>query len=179
MGYEIPADHHGGGPNIPLREHVEDDIERTAMECYRRFVGSTNAEKIVWAQVDGSVKDGYRAVARYVLAIRPNIQANELAISRLIREAGETARSKGFHHGRLHDDAEVPRLLCLIHSEISEAMEAHRNDEGLERIAEEMADVMIRVADFAYWLNLPLAQAIDEKLEKNRNREYKHGGKRY
>lgn len=179
MGYEVPADHHTGGPGLQRNQHTEDDIERTAMECYRRFVGATNADKVPWARVDGSVKDGYRAVARYALSTRPLALANELSISRLIREAGETAASKGFHDDRLQEDAEVPRLLCLIHSEVSEAMEAHRNDEGPVRIAEELADVMIRVGDLAYWLALPLANAIDEKLEKNRNRDWKHGGKRY
>ena len=188
MGYNIPADHHSGGPQ---RDEIaatdprwtedatsDNRIDREAARLYAEFIAAYGGERAGWSHADEPFKKGFKAVAHEVLLTRRAIP-NDLSMTRLIREAGETAASKGFHQGRLHDDAEVPRLLCLIHSEISEAMEAHRNDEGLERIAEELADVMIRVADLAYWLNLPLARAIDEKLEKNRNRDWKHGGKRY
>jgi NTP pyrophosphatase (non-canonical NTP hydrolase) len=37
----------------------------------------------------------------------------------------------------------VPEKLCLIHSEVSEALEAHRKDDK-ENFAEEIADIIIR-----------------------------------
>jgi NTP pyrophosphatase (non-canonical NTP hydrolase) len=71
--------------------------------------------------------------------------------------------------------------LALIHSEISEAMEADRKDlmddkllhrKGLEV---ELADAFIRICDMAGGLNMDLGGAIIEKLEYNRNRPHKHG----
>lgn len=70
----------------------------------------------------------------------------------------------------------VPEMLCLIHSEISEAMEGHRKnlmDDKLphRRMLEvELADAVIRIADLAGGLDLDLAGAILEKLDYNAKR---------
>lgn len=66
--------------------------------------------------------------------------------------------------------------LCLIHSEISEAMEGGRKqlmDEHLpHRPMEEveLADAIIRILDIAGARELDLAGAIAEKLEYNKRR---------
>lgn len=71
----------------------------------------------------------------------------------------------------------VARALCLVHSEVSEALEALRlGDE--ENFAEELADVIIRVLHLAHGLGMDMDQAVASKVERNRQREYKHGGKR-
>ncbi len=70
----------------------------------------------------------------------------------------------------------VPEMLCLIHSEISEAMEGYRKnlmDDKLphRRMLEvELADAVIRIADLCGGLKLDLAGAILEKLEYNAKR---------
>lgn len=67
-------------------------------------------------------------------------------------------------------------LLCLIHSEISEAMEADRKKLMDEKLAHrpglevELADAVIRIFDLAGGYGLDLAGAIAEKLEYNANR---------
>lgn len=67
-------------------------------------------------------------------------------------------------------------LLCLIHSEVSEVMEGVRKnlmDEKLpHRSAEEveMADVLIRIFDYAGAYNLDLGGALIEKLIYNTKR---------
>lgn len=71
----------------------------------------------------------------------------------------------------------VPAMLALIHSEVSEAVEAWREDEG-EHFAEELADVVIRVLDVATGLGIDMDVAVAQKLAKNRQRAHRHGGKR-
>ena len=67
-------------------------------------------------------------------------------------------------------------LLCLIHSEISEAMEGARkglmDDHLPERSMEEveLADAMIRILDYAGGHNLDLGGAMVEKMEYNAHR---------
>ena len=86
----------------------------------------------------------------------------------------------------------IGEMLCLIHSEISEAMEGHRKnltDDKLPHrpmIEVELADAVIRIADLAGAMSLDLGGAIAEKLEYNRSRaDHKpenrkaDGGKKY
>jgi len=67
-------------------------------------------------------------------------------------------------------------LLCLIHSEISEAMEGERNDLMDDHLPHrkmpevELADAMIRILDYAEGFGYDLAGAIEEKLEYNKHR---------
>ena len=70
----------------------------------------------------------------------------------------------------------VGELLCLVHSEISEAMEGARKnlqDDKLphrKMIEVELADAMIRMFDIAGAYNLDLGGAIAEKRAFNANR---------
>lgn len=70
----------------------------------------------------------------------------------------------------------VAEKLCLIHSEISEAMEGHRKnlpDDKLPHrpmIEVELADALIRIADLAGAMGLDLGGAVVEKLAYNANR---------
>jgi NTP pyrophosphatase (non-canonical NTP hydrolase) len=71
----------------------------------------------------------------------------------------------------------VPAVLALVHSEVSEALEAFRHDDRAN-FAEELADVMIRIVGLAHGLGIDLGTEMLAKVEKNRAREFKHGGKR-
>lgn len=86
----------------------------------------------------------------------------------------------------------VGELLCLIHSEISEAMEGHRKglmDDKLPHrrmIEVELADAMIRILDVSAGLGFDLGGAVMEKLAYNAIREdhkpearLAEGGKKY
>jgi len=70
----------------------------------------------------------------------------------------------------------VPEILCLIHSEVSEALEAFRKGDDAN-FAEELADVAIRLFDAAEGYGVNLEKEIAKKHEYNRHRSYRHGGK--
>jgi len=71
----------------------------------------------------------------------------------------------------------VAEKLCLVHSEVSESMEADRKnlmDDKLTHrlgVEVEMADAVIRILDLCGAMNLDLAGAIFEKLAYNKTRE--------
>lgn len=67
------------------------------------------------------------------------------------------------------------RLLLII-SEVTEAMEALRNENMVE-YPEEIADIAIRLADFAGNENINLGAEVRAKMEANGNRPQMHGGK--
>lgn len=71
----------------------------------------------------------------------------------------------------------VPAILALIHSEVSEGLEAFRRDD-CENFLEEMADVVIRVLDCVGGLTEDFDAVVSAKLERNKRRGFRHGGKR-
>jgi NTP pyrophosphatase (non-canonical NTP hydrolase) len=92
------------------------------------------------------------------------------------KEAHDLAREKGWYDF----ERPIPELLCLIHSEISEALEAYRHnlvkgDKGW--LGEELADAVIRIWDMAEYLKIDIAEEVNKKHEINKNRPYRHGNK--
>lgn len=116
------------------------------------------------------------------------------ALNDLAQEISEIAESKGFWDiEAAGENAIVPLKLCLVHSEISEALEEHRklydDDDpshytGMtplqeDKFTEELADAVIRLLDIVGFLGLDqFGQILLEKVEKNRQRPYLHS-KRY
>src|SRR5262245_23658643 len=108
-----------------------------------------------------------------------------MTISELVKAAHANAVDKGFWP-RCPQPINIPKKLALIHSEVSEALEAIRMDPGLasstyffnekpEGFAIELADILIRVAGLAGGLNLDLEKAIETKMAFNRTRPLRHG----
>ena len=74
--------------------------------------------------------------------------------------------------------------ILLMHCELSEAVEFLREGNGpsdhipaFSGLEEELADVIIRILDFAKRKNLRIAEAVIEKMKFNEGRPYRHGGK--
>lgn len=80
-------------------------------------------------------------------------------------------------HKFWEDPINIPEKLCLIHSEVSEAMEIVRNEGCIEAVGEELADIVIRVMDLAEHLGLDLEYEITLKHAFNKTRPVKHGKK--
>lgn len=92
-----------------------------------------------------------------------------------------TAQLKGFWDAPYSPDLIVAKL-ALIHSEVSETMEAYRKQQGSERILEEFADTFIRLYDLIIALeefgiidHSDIDWVIREKMSVNAQRDRLHG----
>jgi NTP pyrophosphatase (non-canonical NTP hydrolase) len=68
--------------------------------------------------------------------------------------------------------------IALCHSELSEALEAHR-DNDIKQFSEEIADEFIRLFHLCGDLNIDIVSEINLKMEKNKNRPVNHGRVNY
>ena len=94
-----------------------------------------------------------------------------------IKEMSEEVHRNAVDHGWWEGVRPIPELLCLVHSEVSEALEAYRKGDT-KNFAEELADIVIRVMDMAQGFDIDLEREIIRKHEINKSREYRHGGKK-
>jgi len=96
-----------------------------------------------------------------------------------------TARNKGFWDSFVDDDPFTfyAKQLAMIHSEVTEVLEAIRKDQGEEKVVEEIADIIIRVLDFYEGLKVTGEISEDQSLDKvltnksliNQRRPHRHG----
>jgi NTP pyrophosphatase (non-canonical NTP hydrolase) len=81
---------------------------------------------------------------------------------------------------------ELGTQIALMHSELSEALEAIRHGNGpsehipeFSGVEEEFADVIIRIMDTAIANDWDIGGAILAKMAYNEGRPYRHGGKEF
>ncbi|WP_217898632.1 hypothetical protein [Photorhabdus luminescens] len=93
-----------------------------------------------------------------------------------ISELQKVVHQQNIDAGWWDKQREKGTLLCLIHSEISEAMEGERknlrDDHLPHRMSAEveLADAIIRILDYAEAFNYDIESALIEKLEYNKQR---------
>jgi len=109
-------------------------------------------------------------------------------LRQLCKDACEDEARRGFHQDRaLNIKRHDASLLALVHSEVSEALEAMRvgDPPGPDKhtpefncLEAELADVVLRTMVLAHLKGVRLGEAMLAKMEYNRSREPMHGGKR-
>lgn len=101
-------------------------------------------------------------------------------LARLAKTVVEINRANGWNvltPEVWEDPYRIPASLALLTSEVSEALEGFRMND-YENFVEELADVQIRLLDTAGGLGIDLDEAVAKKLERNRSRGFRHGGKK-
>lgn len=89
-------------------------------------------------------------------------------------------REKGFW-GEPEFMDKVAGKLALVHSEVTEVLEALRKNQGEDKVTEEFADIFIRCLDLHKVLvdeglaTDDLDETMAKKVEANKNRPPKHG----
>jgi NTP pyrophosphatase (non-canonical NTP hydrolase) len=107
-------------------------------------------------------------------------------INQLVQSSYNNAKDHGWHD----EPRTVGDLIALMHSELSEALEEHRNGklpteiyynsdkpDKPEGIPIELADCVIRIFDFCGLHGIDLQEALNIKMQYNTTRPYRHGNK--
>ena len=108
------------------------------------------------------------------------VSPSVISIAELQKQIHQTAVEKGWWENPRSDGECLMLMVC----ELSEAMEGYRDGNPhsdkiaqFSQMEEELADVIIRILDFAEHRGFEIEKAIAAKMAYNTTRAYRHGGK--
>ena len=119
-------------------------------------------------------------IKRMLSQIQMNSLVTDYGLDALSAVLHENAKEKGFWDGDYSHD-KIGNKLALVHSEVTEVLEAIRKNKGSEEIVEEIADIIIRILDvYAAMKNEDqilhsLDEILESKINKNKERARLHG----
>ncbi len=103
-------------------------------------------------------------------------------MSRTIKDLTRAVHQNAVDHGFWEGERNDAEAIALMHSELSEALEALRDGNPPSKkipefsgVEEELADVVIRIMDFCGGRELDLEDAVLAKMAFNAGRPHKHG----
>jgi NTP pyrophosphatase (non-canonical NTP hydrolase) len=88
-----------------------------------------------------------------------------------MRQVREMADAKGFSA----EPARIWEMLALIHSEVSEATDAYKKGQPMDKVGEELTDAIIRILHLLSALGLDAEELFARKMEINWSRPHKYG----
>jgi NTP pyrophosphatase (non-canonical NTP hydrolase) len=110
----------------------------------------------------------------------PSLLTPLFPLKRFAKRTHETAKSKGFYADPVIMD-KVAGKLALVHSEVTEVLEALRKDQGKDKVTQEVVDILIRTLSLHEWL-VELDLATDDLddimgmvMDRNDARPSMHG----
>lgn len=121
------------------------------------------------------------------------ITGNPTTVQHVINTMCDLAHGTALSRGWYDQERNDLELIALIHSELSEAVEALRDGDlpynethpkavslaDFKTTEIELADAVIRIFDMAAYKGYKLGDAIVAKMQYNTTRSKRHGGKKY